>query len=126
MNLVFFTVLFVFILSGNVSANIEKAKFYSESVSNQRSEIFYKRMAGWHFGPAPINSVQCAFACKENENCKSVYVDGEACVFGVDDVTAFAEGQLVTPNQSQNIRIKGKALLRNKTNVIFFKTSSFL
>ena len=123
MNLVFFTVLFVFILSGNVSANIEKAKFYSESVSNQRSEIFYKRMAGWHFGPAPINSVQCAFACQKNANCKSVYVDGEACVFGVNDVTAFEEGELVTPNQSQNIRIKGKFLLRNKTNVIFFKIS---
>ena len=55
MNLVFFTVLFVFILSGNVSANTEKAKFYSESVSNQPSEIFYKQMAGWHFGPAYDN-----------------------------------------------------------------------
>ena len=126
MNLVFCTVLFVFISSRNVSANIEKAKFYSESVSNQQSEIFYKRMAGWHFGPAPINSVQCAFACKKNDNCKSVHVDGEACVFGVHDVTAFEEGELVTPNQSQNIRIKGKFFLRNKTNVIFFKISSIL
>ena len=64
-------------------------------------------MAGWHFGPAPINSVQCAFSCKKNDKCKSVHVDGEACVFGVDDVTAFEEGELVIPASSQVLKVKG-------------------
>ena len=35
-------------------------------------------------------------------------MDGEACVFGVDDVTAFEEGELVTPDPNQVLRVKGK------------------
>ena len=42
------------------------------------------------------------------DNCKSVHVDGEACVFGVDDVTAFAEGEMVTPDPSHVLIVKGK------------------
>ena len=118
MNLVFSAVIFVFISSRNVSANIEKAKFYSESVSNQRSEIFYKRMAGWHFGPAPINSVQCAFACMNEDNCTSVYMDGEACVFGLRNSTAFEEGEVVTPNPNQALRVKGRAMFNVAVSII--------
>ena len=44
------------------------------------------------------------------DNCKTVHVDGEACVFGVDDVTAFEEGELVTPDPSQVLKVKGRFL----------------
>ena len=87
--------------------NTEKANFYSEFVSGQESEILYKRIEGSYFGQVPPNLVQCAFACTTKDNCTSVYVDGEACVFGVDDVTAFEEGELVTPDPRQILRIKG-------------------
>ena len=35
-------------------------------------------------------------------------MDGEACVFGVDDVTAFEEGEMVTPDPRQVLKVKGK------------------
>ena len=49
--------------------------------------------------------------CSNKDYCKSVYEDGEACVFGVDDVTAFEEGEMVTPDPNQVLRVKGEFFL---------------
>ena len=110
MNLLLISVLFISTLSNLdfVQTIMEKTKFYKGFAMHPYSGMFYKRMAGWHFGPGPINSVQCAFNCLNEEDCKSVYVDGEACVFGVDYVTVFEEGERVTPDQSQVVRVKGR------------------
>ena len=57
------------------------------------------------------------------DNCKSVYLDGEACVFGVDDVTAFEEGELVTPDPRQVLRVKGENINCYYANIILCITS---
>ena len=100
-------ILFISFLIRVASVTIENATFYTELVSDQQIGVQYKRVNGSYFGPVPPNSVQCAFACTNEDNCKSVYVDGEACVFGVYDVTAFGEGELVSPDPRQRLRVKG-------------------
>ena len=57
------------------------------------------------------------FACMNEDNCKSVHVDGEACVIGIDDVTAFEEGELVTSDLTQVLKLKGKAF---EDNLFFY------
>ena len=104
-------VLLILILPKVLLANIQTAKFVTESVAEQQKIILYKRVGSWYFGQVPPNLVQCAFACTIKDSCKSVYIDGDACVFGVDDVTTFEEGDLVTPDLNQELKVKGKTLL---------------
>ena len=111
MNKIFSAVLFISILSGSVLANMEKANFFKELASDQSSGMIFKRMTALFFGQAPPNSVQCAFACMKDDNCTSVYMDGQDCVFGFNNVTAFEEGELVTPDPRQVLKMKGKKLL---------------
>ena len=46
----------------------------------------------------------------KEDNCTNVYMDCEHCVFGFDDVTAFEEGEEVTTDPSQVLRVKGSFL----------------
>ena len=101
------SVIIILIISTAASTITQKAKSYTGLVSNQQTGISYTRVGSSYFGQVPPNSVQCTFACTSEDNCKSVYMDGEACVFGVDDVTAFEEGEEVTPDSSQVLRVKG-------------------
>ena len=96
----------------------EKAKFYKAFVSDQESGIVYKRVAAWYFGLVPPNSVQCVFACMNEDNCTSVYMNGEACVFGLRNSTAFEEGEVVTPNPNQTLRVKGRAIFNVAVSII--------
>ena len=99
------------ILLRAVSANMKSAKFSSESVPENQNGLSYKRLGRSFFGrDRKISQIQCAKVCMNEDNCKTVHVDGEACVFGVDDVTAFEEGELVTPDPSQVLNVKGRFL----------------
>ena len=42
------------------------------------------------------------------DNCKSVYVDGDDCVLGVDDVTAFEKWEVILPDPLQMVKVKGR------------------
>ena len=90
------------------SSTTTRVKFLTESVAEQQNGTTYKRVRSSYFDEIQPNLVQCAFTCTDEGNCKSVYVDGGACVFGVDDVTMFEEGELVTPDPGQLLKIKGK------------------
>ena len=101
------------ILSIYASENIRTAKFSKESVAGQPIGISYKRVGSSFFGRSGrFSHLQCVFKCTTEDNCKSVYIDGQACVFGVDDVTVFEEGEVVAPDPSQVLRVKGKTRLR--------------
>ena len=90
-----------------VSANIGTAQFSTESVAEQQIGLSYKRVGSSYFGRGRrISQLQCAKVCMNEANCKRVYVDGEACVFGVDDVTAFEEGELVSPDPRKALKVK--------------------
>ena len=107
MNKIIVAVLMILIVSRTVSGNTKTAQFFTESVEHQNG-ISYKRVGSSYFGRSGRSSqLQCAKVCMNEDNCKSVYVDGEACVFGVDDVTAFEEGELVIPASSQVLKVKG-------------------
>ena len=82
-------------------------KFSIHSVCEQHNGVFYKRVGSSYFGQMSPNSMQCTFACTNEKNCVSYYKHGEACVFGVDDVTTFEEGEVITPDPSQLLRVKG-------------------
>ena len=82
-------------------------KFSTESLAEQESGVWCKRVESSYFGHMPLNSMQCVFACTIEDNCVSFYKHGEACVFGVDDVTAFEGGDAVIPDPSQLLRVKG-------------------
>ena len=94
-------------------STIIKTKFSSESVAEQQNGIIYKRVSSTYFEQGQPNLVQCAFPCTDHNNCKSVHMNNGACVFGVDDVTVFEEGELVTPDPGQVLRVKGKKAFRN-------------
>ena len=106
----FSAILIILTLLKVAIANIDKATFYTKFKSAQDSGLIYKRMASLYFGPVPPNLVQCAFICTKEDNCKSVYIDGEACVFGVYDIATFVEGQVVTPDHRQDVKIIGTIL----------------
>ena len=92
-----------------VFSTITTTKYSTRSLAEQQNGILYKRLGSSFFGRSGrISQLQCAKVCTNEEQCKSVHVDGEACVFGVDDVTAFEEGELVTPDLNQVLRVKGK------------------
>ena len=112
------TILLISLFSKIAVAISEKAKFYKAFLSAQESGIVYKRVAGWYFGPVPPNAVQCAFPCMIEDNCTSVYMDGEACVFGLRNSTAFEEGEVVTPNPNQTLRVKGRAIFNVAVSII--------
>ena len=91
-----------------------QTKFSPESAAEQQNITTYKRVSStYDFEQGQPNLVQCAFPCTDHNNCKSVHINNEACVFGVDDVTAFEEGELVTPEPGQVLRVKGKKAFRN-------------
>ena len=95
MNVLFFVIFLIGITSKVVSENMKSAKFTTKSAEQQNAIIMYmyKRVKSSYFGRRKrISQLQCAKVCMNKDHCKSVYVDGEACVFGVDDVTAFEEG----------------------------------
>ena len=109
---IFVTILIISITSRAVTANMRVAQFSTESLSGQQNGLLFKRVGSSFFGRGRrISQLQCAKVCMNEVNCKSVYVDGEACVFGVNDVTAFDEGELVTPDPRQVLKMKGKKLL---------------
>ena len=113
MNNTFGFILILLLTLRVVKANIKTTKFYTESVAEQPDTISFKRVGSSYFGRnGRISQLQCARVCTNEEGCKSVYVDGETCVFGVDDVTAFVEGEVVTPDPNQVLRVKGKIPLR--------------
>ena len=86
-------------------------KFSVSSLAEQENGISYKRLGSSYFGRrGTVSQILCANVCMNEDSCKSVYVDGETCVFGVDDVTAFEEGELVTPDPRQALRVKGANL----------------
>ena len=91
---------------------MEKANFLKEHASDQRSGTVFKRMTAllFFFCQSPPNSVQCAFACMKEDNCTRVYMDCQHCIIGFDDVTAFEEGEEVTPDPSQVLRVKSSFL----------------
>ena len=93
-----------------VFPSVVKETFTKQSVVEQHNGISYKRVRSSYFGQVPLNLVHCAFACMGEYSCKSVHIDGEACVFGVDDVTAFEAGELVTPDPRQALRVQGGIL----------------
>ena len=108
MNIIFYAILITSISSNVVTTNMLTARFYTET-ADQQNGISFKRVRSSYFGRSGrVSQLQCAKVCVNNINCKSVHVDCEACVFGVDDVTAFEEGELVTPAPSQLLRVKGK------------------
>ena len=53
-------------------------------------------------------------------------MDSEACVFGVDDVTAFKEAEVVTPDQSQVLKVKGKNFVELRYIIQYFTERVFL
>ena len=74
--------------------------------------LINERVGSSYFGCSGRTSqIECAKVCMNEDSCKNVYVDGDACVFGVDDVTAFEEGEMVTPDTSQVLRVKGRIAL---------------
>ena len=114
MNKIFVAVLIISITSRAVSANVKVAQFSTESVAEQLNELSFKRVGSSYFGHGRrISKLQCAKVCMNEVNCKSVHVDGEACVFGVDDVSALEEGELITPDPSQVLKLKGRAFKKN-------------
>ena len=111
-----YTVAFSVLILINVSlATILTTVYHSaESLADYQSVALYKRVISWQLGiKTRISVLLCALICAHHDNCKSVYVDGEACVFGVDDVTAFEEGEVVTPDPSQGLKLKGRSLYIN-------------
>ena len=109
MNKIFSAVFIISILPAVTFANAWTK--FTKSVVNQQNGISYKRVGSSYFNRKPINMHLCVFACTSEDNCKSVHFDGEACVFGVDDVTAFEEGEMVTPDPNQVLRVKGEFFL---------------
>ena len=111
MNKIISVILIISISSKAVAVNMLTAQFSTET-AEQQNGLSYKRVGSSFFGRSGrVSQLQCAKVCVNEDNCKTVYVDGEACVFGVDDVTAFEEGEVVTPDPSQVLRVKGKSLL---------------
>ena len=108
-----FSVCFIFLfLSEEALANVRTGKFHTKSVAMHGNGNVYKRVGSWYFGcSCKLSKLQCARACANEPNCKSVYVDGKACVFGVDDVTTFVEGEIVTPGPNQKLSVKGNIRL---------------
>ena len=94
--------------------NAEKkaAKFVQETVAQQNTITGYKKIGtSSHFGLFGQNSkTQCSEVCLHEDDCRSVHMEGGACVFGVSgDVTAFhGEGVNTTPPQDQIIKTKCK------------------
>ena len=86
-------------------------KFSTESVAEQENGVWYKIVESSYFGHMPPNSMQCVFACTIEDNCVSFYKYGEACVFGLDDVTAFEGEKVVMPDTSQLLRVKGNIIM---------------
>ena len=118
-NIAFFLLLFVGLHT--VFSTITTTKYSTRSLAEQQNGSSYRRLGSSYFGRSGrISQLQCAKVCTNEEQCKSVYVDGEACVFGVDDVTAFEEGELVTPDSNQVLRVKGEKLLRLKIISVMF------
>ena len=107
------TILFVVsVVLKTVVSTIITAKYSTASAAELHHGIYYKRVGSSYFGRGRrISQLQCAKECMNEDNCKSVHVDGEACVFGVDDVTVFEEGEAVTPDPSQVLRVKGSLVI---------------
>ena len=106
---IFTSVMMIWVTYRAVSAKMGSAKFSTKSAAEQQNGLSYKRVGSSYSGRGrSISQLQCAKVCMNEDNCKSVYVDGEACVFGFDDVTAFEEGELVIPDPNQVLRVKGK------------------
>ena len=110
MNIITVMLILVSVILKTVFSTTVATVFSKESVAEQQSEIYYKRVESSYFGKVPVNLVLCAFTCTNEDNCRSIHIDGEACVFGVYDVIAFAEGEMVTPDSSQVLRIKSKTV----------------
>ena len=109
MNISIATFIFLCVSVKTVFSTITITKYSTKSLAEQQNGILYRRLGSSYFGRSGrISQLQCAKVCTNEDNCKSVYVDGEACVFGVDDVFSFEEGELVTPNSNQVLRVKGK------------------
>ena len=107
MNKIFSVGLIFLLLSNEALATVRTGRFYTKSVAKHGNGNVYKRVGS----SCKISKLQCAKACANEPNCKSVYVDGKACVFGVDDVTAFVEGEMVTPDPNQKLSVKGNIRL---------------
>ena len=109
MNKIFSAVFIISILPAVTFTFANAWTKFTKSVVNQQNGISYKRLGSSYFGRrGTVSQILCAHVCMNEDSCKSVYVDGETCVFGVDDVTAFEEGELVTPDLNQVLRVKGK------------------
>ena len=89
----------------------KSAKFVLETVS-QRSDIaaFKKIGTSSYFGLFGRNSkTKCSVVCLNEDSCNSFYMDGEACVFGVNgDAHSYGEGEPVFPEETLRIYAKSK------------------
>ena len=89
----------------------KSAKFLPVTVAEISGIYQYKKMGtSSYFGLSGQNSkAKCAIVCLHEDECRSFYTDSGACVFGVtSDVTAFKNGEEVTPDEDQKIQVKGK------------------
>ena len=88
------------------------ANFVSEIVA-QRSDIprYKKIFRSSYFGLFGQNSrTQCSEVCLNEDSCESFYMDGGACVFGLNSgFPAFDEGEPADPDGQQRIQAKSKS-----------------
>ena len=97
----------------------KQAKFVTETAVEQTDVNSYKKIGtSSYFGLIGQNSkAKCAIVCLHVDNCRSVYVEDGACVFGVSgDVTAFDDdgnSEETTPPEGQLVKVKCKYLLRS-------------
>ena len=91
-------------------ASKKTAKFVVETVAERSDIKSYKKVGtSSYFGLFGQNTkAKCTIVCLHEDNCRSVHMEGGACVFGVGgDVTAFEEdGEDVHPNRGQRIHAK--------------------
>ena len=104
----------------------KSAKFVFETFS-QRSDIdaFKKIGTSSYFRLFGRNSkAKCSVVCLFEVSCNSFYMDGEACVFGVNgDADSFAEGERVFPGETQRIHAKSKWQFLATSCLILWATS---
>ena len=101
-----------FFLIFKIAFSVRKsAKFVLETVS-QTSDIdaFKKIGTSSDVGLFRRNSkAKCSVVCFNEASCIIFYMDGEACVFGVNgDAHSFAEGERVFPEKTLRIYAKSK------------------
>ena len=83
------------------------AVFLPSTIAQQNSNLIYKKF-NINRDFSSQNPRFCVFLCLKYDACTSFYIVGGACVFGLSyDVTAFANGDYVTPDANAPLKIKG-------------------